>query len=246
VTNPAPLVGISVGSIKSPVSGAPYLAVRPTYTHAVEQAEGAVVMIPLRLDGDGLRRIYERLDGIVLSGGGDVDPQCYGAETVSPYTMGIDPDRDELELRLVRWAIADNKPLLCICRGIQVLNVALGGTLIQDIREEVPGALRHEAPSDDWFTRMAHEVTVSASSQLHAALAITGERLAVNSLHHQALGAVALDLTVVAHADDGIVEGVQIDGNRFTLGVQWHPEALVDDHPHMQHLFGALVEAARG
>lgn len=218
---------------------------RPTYPHAVEVAGGAPVMIPHDVDRDALRRIYARLDGVVLSGGGDVDPTCYGAQTVSPYTMGVDLQRDEAELQLVRWALDDGKPLLAICRGIQVLNVALGGTLIQDIREERPGALRHEAASDAWFTRLSHDVLVDPASRLYTILGIDDRRLPVNSLHHQALDSLGEGLAVAAHAEDGIVEGVEVPGLPFAVGVQWHPEALVDQHPPMRRLFEALVGAAR-
>jgi putative glutamine amidotransferase len=224
--------------------GAPFLLARTTYTHAVEVAGGAPVMIPLQLQGEALRRVYERLDGLVISGGGDVAPSRYGATEVSPYTVNVDDNRDEIEMDLVRWALADDKPLLAICRGHQVLNVTLGGTLYQDIREEVQGALRHEAPSAAWFSRLKHEVEVETGSRLQAALGLDGSSLTVNSLHHQGIARVADDLTVSAWAADGIVEGLEIPKNRFTVGVQWHPEALVDDHPAMRHLFQSLVESA--
>ncbi len=203
-------------------------------------------MIPFPLEMPTLRRIYERLDGIVLSGGGDVDPARYSAESVSPYTEGIDSGRDEAEIQLVRWAVEDDRPLLAICRGIQVLNVALGGTLIQDIREEVIHSLRHEAPTDKWFVIPTHMVTVAPDSRLGMALGLADHRLAVNSLHHQAVGTIAPGLQVVAHADDGIIEGLELPEKRFVIGVQWHPEALVDEHPPMHRLFEALVRAAAG
>lgn len=239
-----PLVGITVGSGKLPDSDAVTLGIRPTYTRAIAAAGGVPVLIPLQVDHETLRHLYDRLDAVLLTGGGDVEPARYGAET-SVFTAGINPDRDEIEDQLVRWAVADDRPLLGICRGHQVMNVALGGTLIQDIREEVVGALRHDAPSDGWFIRCSHEVTVVPGSSLHRALGITGERLAVNSLHHQAIAQTAPELQVVAHADDGIIEGIVHPQRRFIVGVQWHPEALFDRHePHL-HLFEALVSAAQ-
>ena len=241
----SPLIGISVGA-RQVDQGAPFLLVRTTYTHAVEAAGGAPVTIPLQLTGDALRRIYDHLDGLVLSGGGDVAPASYGAAEVSPYTVNIDPNRDEIEMQLVRWALEDGKPLLAICRGHQILNVTLGGTLYQDIQEEVPGALRHEAPSAAWFSRLKHDVEVETGSRLQATLGVNGGAVSVNSLHHQGIDRVASDLTVSARAADGIVEGLEISTNRFTVGVQWHPEALVDEHPAMHHLFQSLVEAAAG
>ncbi len=242
----APLIGISVGALHMSPSSALYLAVRPTYSHAVEMAGGAPILIPLQVGQASLRRIYEQLDGLIFSGGGDVDPTRYGAPTLSPHTTEIDPARDEVEIQLARWAVEDNKPLLAICRGVQVLNVALGGTLIQHIPDEVPHALPHEAHSDEAFQRLAHEVTVTPGSKLHIALGLNGDRLSVNSLHHQALAKIGRGLRVVARAGDGIVEGVEIPDRRFIVGVQWHPEALVDTVPPMRHLFESLVSAARG
>jgi putative glutamine amidotransferase len=238
------LIGISVGSRRVPDDAdAAYLAVLPTYPHAVSLAGGTPVLIPLQTAQHGLRRIFDRLDGIVISGGGDVSPACYGA-SASPYTARIDASRDEVEMQLARWAVDEDKPLLAICRGIQVLNVALGGTLIQDIRHEVPNALRHDHDAHKWFRQIVHDVTVEGGSRLHAALGARQNRYAVNSLHHQALAVIAGDLSPVARADDGIIEGVEMAGRRFVVGVQWHPEALVDDHPSMRSLFESFVRAA--
>jgi putative glutamine amidotransferase len=200
-------------------------------------------MIPLATNTVILRSIFDRLDAIVISGGGDIDPQRYGAER-SVYTAGVDTERDEVEIQLAQWAVAEDKPLLAICRGHQILNVALGGTLNQDIQDTLPGSLRHDAPSDDWFARTVHDVSVTPGSKLHMALGGGATELAVNSLHHQGLDRVADALTVVACAVDGIVEGVEIPDRRFVVGVQWHPEALVDEHPRMKQLFENLVSVA--
>lgn len=239
----APLIGITVGSGSSNDANGAALRVRSTYPRAVAAARGVPLLIPLDIDPGTLRAIYDRLDGVVITGGGDIDPARYGADA-SPYTAGVDPRRDELEIQLAQWAVDEDKPLLGICRGHQVLNVALGGTLIQDIRAEVPGSFRHDSPSDEWFIRLPHEVQVARGSLLHSALSLTGERLAVNTMHHQALGAVAPSLCVVARADDGIIEGIELPERRFIVGVQWHPEALFAEHkPHL-HVFEALVTAA--
>lgn len=199
-------------------------------------------MIPLYVDQETLRHIYEQLDGLVISGGGDIDPTRYG-QSPSPYVQGIEPNRDEIEAQLVRWAVEDDKPLLAICRGIQVMNVALGGSLIQDIPSDVKGALRHDANTDVLYKLRTHEVMVTPGSLLHTTLGINGERLAVNSLHHQAIGDLAPGLEVVARADDGIIEGVEMRDRRFALGVQWHPETLVDECPSMKRLFTGLAHA---
>jgi putative glutamine amidotransferase len=245
VAGQAPLIGISIGSHAQTDTGANTLTVRSTYIRAVDAAGGIPVLIPLFIPPDRLRQLHERLSGILLTGGGDIDPSYYGAE-MSPFTAGIDTARDEVEFQLVRWAIEDNKPLLGICRGHQMLNVALGGTLIQDIREEIKNALRHDLMGDEWFSRKVHDVTVQAGSKLQEALAIAETYLTVNSLHHQAVNEVGAGLEMVGRADDGVIEALEMPGQRFVVSVQWHPEALFEqNYPH-RHLFEAFVRAARG
>lgn len=238
-----PLIGISVGSGQLSETNGAALRVRSTYPSSVELAGGAPVMIPLRIDERALRSIYERLDGLLISGGGDIEPARYGAAT-SVFTTEVDPDRDQIETRLIQWTIEDDKPLLGICRGHQVLNVALGGTLIQDVREEVPGSLRHDGPSDDWFIRFAHDVQVARGSKLYEALGLSDEHLPVNSMHHQSVGEIAPSLCVVARAQDGIVEGLEHPERRFAVSVQWHPEALAEREIPQRRLFEAFVRAA--
>jgi putative glutamine amidotransferase len=243
VTDRLPLIGISVGSGMLSESNGAALRIRSTYPRAVELAGGAPIMIPLKIDPLTLRAIYDRLDGVIISGGGDVDPGRYGA-TRSSLTVNVDPDRDEIEATLVGWAVEDDKPLLGICRGHQVLNVALGGTLFQDVQEEVPGSLRHDGPSDEWFVRLSHEAQVAPGSKLHQALGLNGEHLRVNSMHHQSVREAAASLCIVAQAEDGIVEGLEHPQRRFVIGVQWHPEALAEREPVQGHLFEAFVRAA--
>jgi len=209
----------------------------------VAAARGLPTLIPLEIDTDTLRAIYDQLDGVVLSGGGDVDPSRYGAAK-SICTEDVDPMRDELEIKLAQWALQDDKPLLGICRGIQVFNVAMGGTLIQDISDEVLNAMRHDRDGYDWFGRLTHEVQLDPGSKLHKALGIQGDRVMVNSLHHQSVGKLAPGLCVVGHASDGIIEGVEHPERRFAVGVQWHPEALSSEHEPHQHLFEAFIAAA--
>lgn len=220
------------------------IILRSTYTHAVTLAGGVPVVISSTLDQNTLRVLYDQLDGILLSGGGDVHPSQYGSKQISPFTDRIDNARDHVEIQLVRWAVEDDKPLLAICRGHQVLNVALGGTLIQDIREEVPRALRHDSPDERWFDHILHDVILESDTPLSAALKISGEIMPVNSLHHQALGRIAPGLEVAARAPDDIIEGVTMPERRFIIGVQWHPEALVDDRQPMLNLFKSFIESA--
>lgn len=206
---------------------------------AVTRAGGAPVLIPPGLAGDVLRARFAALDGLILSGGGDVDPACYAA-TATPEVAGVDPTRDHTELTLARWALAEEKPLFGICRGLQLLNVACGGTLYRDMSEH-PGALPHSLYPDLPFDLLAHPVTVAPDSRLAA---ITGAtEFPVNSLHHQAAATVAPGLRVVAHAPDGTVEAVEVPGHPFALAVQWHPEAL-PAAAESGALFRALVAAA--
>ncbi len=164
------------------------------------------------------------------------DPARYGAAP-HPLAAGIDPARDEAELALARWAVADGRPLFGICRGAQVLNVALGGTLYGDVSDH-PGALRH---TYDRPAERPHPVQVAEGSRLAELLGVPV--LDVNSLHHQAVRAVAPGLRVAARAPDGLVEALELPAHPFALAVQWHPESL-PDAPEMQRLFAGLVAAA--
>ncbi len=196
------------------------------YSHAIELAGGAPILIPLTLGDESLRTIFSRLDGLFLTGGGDADPREFG-EAVEPFCGEIDPARDAAELTLTRWALDQAMPVLGICRGVQMLNVAAGGSLYQDIGVQVQGALDHRRQPGDSHDRRTHAIEVDADSALARAL---GEsRIEVNSSHHQAVKQVAAGFRVVARAPDGIIEALEAEDGRFALGVQFHPEWLVDD-----------------
>jgi putative glutamine amidotransferase len=231
----------------------PRLGQNSTYLQALIRAGAAPLLIPNLADPVLLRSVYERVDALLLPGGGDIAPERFG-EQVHAKCGPPDLDRDQTELALVRWCVADHKPLLAICRGIQVLNVALGGSLYQDIEALVPGAGRH-----DWFPGyprdlLAHAVGVLPGTHLAASLELGdgplslpvsdgGIRLEVNSLHHQAVKDLAPGLRVAARAPDGIIEAVEVEGHPFALGVQWHPEELAYRDGRAQRLFAALVRA---
>ena len=207
----------------------------------VERAGGLPVLIPLELGPPTLRALYGRLDGVLLPGGGDVNPRLYGAD-VTEAVGGVDADRDRVEMDLARWVVADNKPVFGICRGSQVLNVALGGSLYVDTDDHAD-AERHAYYPDLPFDLRPHDVSLAPASRL--AQIVGRPTLAVNSLHHQAIRKVAPALRVVARAPDGMVEAVEIEGHPFGLAVQWHPEAL-PDAPEMRALFKAFVRACEG
>jgi len=219
----------------------------PAYTASVAQAGGLPVLISPNVGAEALRATYDRLDGVLLSGGGDIDPSHYGL-TPDETVYGVSTDRDSFELEMVRWAYAENKPLFGICRGCQMMNVALGGTLYLDIPREYPAytGINHSqwgptTPRD----KIAHQVSVQSGTRLAEALGSASglDGVAVNSLHHQALRTIAPPLKVTANAEDGIVEGVEDPAKHFFLGVQWHPEELTPKDETMRALFRAFIRS---
>jgi putative glutamine amidotransferase len=234
-----PLIGITATLRPHPETGNPYFMAYAPNVQAVERAGGLPVLIPAGLTADVLRAIYERVDGILLPGGGDIDPARYGAQPHSK-TANIIPERDDTEIAIVQWAIRDDRPILGICRGHQVINVALGGTLIQDIPALISDEIRHDTVNER--TMRPHAVRIDPASRLAAILG--AHEIEVNSLHHQAIDRAAPGLQITAYAPDGVVEAAEIPGKRFALSVQWHPEDLAPDDGAMQRLFNALVETA--
>jgi anthranilate synthase component 2/putative glutamine amidotransferase len=200
-----------------------------SYPDAVSSVGGEPVLLPT---GAVDAEVVGRLDGLIVAGGADVDPSQYG-EAAGPHTTVLRPDRDATELALLQAALDRDLPLLAICRGMQLLNVALGGDLLQHL-PDVPGAGCHD-PGAGLFAR--REVRTAPGSDVHRLL---GPAAAVDCHHHQALNRIAPDLTPSAWAEDGLVEAVEAAGRRFCLGVQWHPEAGED-----RRLFAAHVAAAR-
>jgi putative glutamine amidotransferase len=213
-----------------------------SYTDAILAAGGLPMVLPLTEDEAVLAALAARADGLLLSGGGDVAPEFYGGDARDPAARGISRPRDQMELFLVRHFVREGrKPVLGICRGCQVMNVALGGTLVVDVPRDNGSAADH-FPPDPY--QVAHEVSLEAGSRLAG---ITGAtRLEVNSSHHQAVKVCAPALHVVARSTcDGVIEGIELEGQQWVIGVQWHPERLHDKLPHAAALFRALVEATR-
>jgi putative glutamine amidotransferase len=219
----------------------PYARLRD-YEIAVRLAGGE----PRRLEigRDDPDEVMRTVDAILLPGGGDVEPSYYGEQRHATFE-GAEPGRDELELALAQRAREADMPLLAICRGIQLLNVARGGSLIQDIPDQVPGALAHQRrePPDV----IAHDVVVDGRSQLRTLLALTDDqesRVAVNSRHHQAIKQLGEGLVITATASDGVIEAVEDPSQRFCVAVQWHPENF-HRTGEFAGLFRAFVEAAK-
>ncbi len=230
-----PLIGISTYREQARWGAwdVPAVLLPATYADAVAECGGEPVLLPT---GSLSAGVVARLDGLVLAGGADVDPARYGQVPGSSTTV-LRPDRDDAELAVLRAALDRDLPVLAICRGMQLLNVALGGDLVQHL-PDVPGTGCHHA-GDGVFAR--REVRTAAGTELAGLL---GPTAPADCHHHQALGRVADGLTPAAWAEDGVLEGVEAPGRRFCLGVQWHPEAGEDPHRDLR-LFGALVAAAR-
>jgi putative glutamine amidotransferase len=235
-----PLIGITSADFTQ--NGKLYNRVYAPNAQAIARADGLPVFIPTGLDEATLRLLYERLDAVLLPGGPDVDPSYYGAAR-HPMTIEIDDPRDQLELTVTRWALADDMPLFGICRGHQVLNVALGGTLVQDIPSEMQTNISHDLPDGLPRSTRLHEVSIENHSRLAQIMGTT--QVQVNSLHHQSVGKPAPGVNVTAYAPDGVIEALEAPDHPFFMSVQWHPEDLYEGDAAMMRLFTAFVQSAR-
>jgi putative glutamine amidotransferase len=234
---PLPLIGITVHP-DDDADRANLDRLLAMIVDGVERAGGAPVLIPLNLRDETLRALYQRLDGVLFSGGGDMQPELYGS-TLHLTMSGVSAERDRVEMSLMRWSVAEVKPLFGICRGAQVMNVVLGGTLYRDISEHV-GAHKHTYDTVTECRLRAHEIRVEEETRLARLLQPI---VTVNSLHHQAVRDVAPGVAVSARAADGMVEAIELPQHPFALAVQWHPECLLNA-PGMLGLFEAFVQAA--
>lgn len=236
----APLIGITTYRTSPSAKAIPVVGAPESYIQAVQNAGGLPLLIPIHLSNAELDDVFSRLDGVLLPGGGDIDPALFHGRAHSAV-YGIDTDRDRSEIHLVKRAAQSGKPFFGICRGIQVINVALGGTLFTDIAAQFPQALRHDWYPDIPREYLAHPVRVEAGSRLAQMTGTTA--LETNSLHHQGLDQIATPLTAVAWAPDGMIEAVELSTHTFGLGVQWHPENL-QAYTEMRSLFRSFIQAA--
>jgi putative glutamine amidotransferase len=234
VTRPA--IGITIGHDDEDES---LHRLRVDYVRSVERTGALPVILAPGVPGDAVAHL-QRLDGLMLTGGADIDPALYGQ---APHArLGrVSRPRDDFEIALCREALRRNLPILAICRGHQVLNVATGGTLVQDIPSESAGDVDHD-PKRPRRDRV-HEVRILKGSRLRRLLG--KETLGVNSFHHQAIRTLGRGLVATAWSPDGLIEAVEAPEQRFVVGVQWHPESFWDDPVGFQPLFLSLVEAAR-
>lgn len=233
-----PVIGITLDS-EGPggYSKLPWYALRQNYCDAVVRAGGLPVLLPH--EPEQAAAYLGKIDGLLITGGAfDVDPSIFGANTRHP-TVKTKDRRTAFEIAVTKGALERNMPVLGICGGQQLLNVLLGGTLIQHIPDEVDGALAHEQPNPR--TEAGHGVTLMPETRLHQICET--EHLQVNSAHHQAVKDVGPDVVVDAVAPDGVIEGIEHRGKKFCIGVQWHPEYDISEGD--ARIFNAFIDACR-
>ena len=239
-----PVIGITTRTAPVPPSLLPSVLVQKSYVDAILAAGGLPVLIPSDIDSYGWKIVAERFDGILFTGGGDIALNYFDGEPHAAV-YGIDAPRDAIEIGLTKYAVDESIPFLGICRGLQVVNVALGGSLYTHIPDQLINSLVHDYPGEDGVparTAIAHQVVIENTSILGE---ILGEKLLyVNSLHHQGIKDVAPGLKAVGISPDGLVEAIELSDHPFGIAVQWHPEWLTDQEP-TKRLFAAFVEAAK-
>jgi putative glutamine amidotransferase len=242
-----PLIGVTTQSLQAvegiPAAMPPSWIMNRMYLDALVRAGAAPVLLPLLADQpEVMRALYERLDGLLLPGGVDIEPSTFG-EARHPLLRRTDPPRDAVELQLARWALADGLPVLGLCRGLQILNIAAGGTLYQDVQAQRFGSQKHDfEPPEHTRDFLAHDVDLVTGSRLHA---LAGAPSApVNSMHHQGIQRLGEGLAATAHAPDGLIEAIEGTGSGFAMAVQWHPESLEPSDDVSRALFREFVTAA--
>ncbi|CAA9551996.1 MAG: hypothetical protein AVDCRST_MAG70-1000 [uncultured Thermomicrobiales bacterium] len=240
-----PMIGITPSPFTDEASHGTFerYATSTTYVDAVLAAGGIPLILPPQPSHAG--ELLDKVDGLLLSGGGDVAPERYGDTETHPATYGIHPLRDQFELDLVSAAQARDMPILAICRGVQLLNVARGGSLVQDLASSGQASIEHrQQESGLGMDDIGHDVTLDDQSPLTSVFG--REMIGANSFHHQAIAKVGQDLRVIGRASDGTIEAVTDDARSFIVGVQWHPEMLFRRHVDHLALFTAFVRAATG
>lgn len=242
LTQARPIIGLTTYRKTSRDTNRPLFGLMRAYSEAVKAGGGIPLLIPLGLSDEDLLTVLNRVDGVVLPGGGDIEPSFYGGNSHHALRE-IDRDRDRVEIFVAQQAARLEKPFLAICRGHQVLNVALGGTMWEDLASQRPNSIDHDFFDNGPRTHLPHTVDLKPGSRL--AEIVGRESTPVNSLHHQGVRDIAPELVVSAVAPDGLVEGLEIAGHPFAVAVQWHPENLVGDDPAMLALFEALAAASQ-
>lgn len=215
------------------------ILLRQYYVEAVQAAGGVPIILPSILPEDSANSLLKSIDGLILSGGVDVDPLLFGEEPL-PNMGEICPERDKFELALTRLALAQDLPLLAICRGIQVLNIAAGGNVLQDIGAVIQDPVKHNQQAPKWYG--THTINILPGSRLAE---LWGEKMVVNSYHHQAVGTVGEGFVVNAWSQDGVVEGIESLNHSFVLGVQCHPECMWYKNERVFELFKRFIQTLK-
>lgn len=234
-----PVIGVTTMRMKNQF-GMRLSSLAEAYVAALVQAEACPILIPNLLHEDALDGLLSRLDGVLFTGGGDIKTSYY-QEIDHPKVTGVEVKRDRLEMLILEKVVNNGRPFLGICRGLQLINVGLGGTLYADISDQVPGAAKHDYFPDWERDYLAHSVEVASNTRLAG---ILGEGVVkVNSLHHQAIRELAPALKATAYSPDGIIEAVELPDHPYGIAVQWHPEWLTA-HRSMRDLFADFAKAA--
>jgi len=235
-----PLIGIPCRALIRAETGRPIFANNRSYVHAVESAGGLPILIPMINDHNILTALLSRLDGLLLPGGMDLHPSSYGEE-VHPLTEEVDLELDEFEITLASCAFQQDIPVLGVCRGMQLINIVLGGTLFQDIDDQYPDNIAHS--HRDWHrAHLAHHIIVQPGSRMETILG--AREVMVNSLHHQAIKEPGKGVHITGRAPDGVPELLEVTGYRFVMAAQSHPEEIYSIEPAFQRLFSAFVQAS--
>ncbi len=239
----APIIGVTTRTATISSSKLNYVMAQQSYTSAIIQSGGIPVLIPSDIPPSEWSGLVNNLDGILFTGGGDIAVHYFDG-THHPAVYGIEPARDEFEIELVKLAVINKSPFLGICRGLQVINVALGGSLFTHIPDQLNGALVHDFPGKDGLsarTSIVHQVDLVNGSIISEIMG--NQKLNVNSLHHQGIKDTSTRLFIAGSSSDGLVEAVEMHDHPYGLAVQWHPEWLTDQVP-TQNLFRSFVVAA--
>lgn len=214
-----------------------------SYVRAVENAGGCPVIVYRVQDIDSIKPIVQLLDGIIFTGGTDINPLLYN-ELPKVGLQQVDTERDRFELNLVEWVLENTEiPILGICRGMHLLNILKGGTLHQDLIDEGVTSTDHLLSESIPVTEYSHNVNISTHSKLYQIF--NKNIVSVNSSHHQGIDKIGKDFEVVAFSDDNIIEAIEMDQDRFVVGVQWHPEKLSEKYDEQQTLFNRFMELTR-
>lgn len=241
-----PLIGITPDSATKPPASPgrkaePFIFLQERYIRAITDAGAIPLVLPATLSGRAIEKLLDRLDGIVVSGGAfDIHPRCYGEEAIAGLGS-VKDERTEFELELIDLALRRDLAILGICGGAQAINIALGGTLYQDIGSQIPGATEHEKGA--LKEKGGHQIKICDGTKLRQI--VKRDTIEVNTTHHQSVKKLGKGLIVNATAEDGVIEGIESQNDSFVLGVQWHPEFLLDRDPCQRKIFTAFVLACR-